>query len=126
MADLEPGCRRPRCEVGNLSRNAATEFTRSRLRFVPGNTRRRALVLIEPLEQAVQARGKLSGFRLTPRQEEVVVLLLAHGKGVRDIARACGISANAAKEHVADVYHRLGEHSREALLARLTGTTSRE
>lgn len=111
--------------IGNLSLNAATDFTRARLRFAPGSTQRRALVLIEPLEQAVQARGKLSGFGLTPRQE-AVVLLLAHGKGVKDLARACGISANTAKEHVADVYHRLGVHSREALLARLTGATSNE
>jgi DNA-binding CsgD family transcriptional regulator len=40
---------------------------------------------------------------------------------VKDIAKTCGISANTAKEHVADVYHRLGVHSREALLAKLTG-----
>jgi hypothetical protein len=39
---------------------AATEFAPAKLRFAPGNLQRRALVLIEPLEQAVQARSKLS------------------------------------------------------------------
>jgi DNA-binding CsgD family transcriptional regulator len=106
--------------IGNLSLNAASEATRSKVQFVPGSAQRRAMILIEPLEQAVQARGKLSGFGLTPRQEEVA-LLLALGKGVKEIAKTCGISANTAKEHVADVYHRIEVHSREALLAKLTG-----
>lgn len=106
--------------IGNLSLNRASAATNSKLRFFQGSTQRRALVLIEPMEQAIQAHCRLSGFGLTPRQEEVA-MMLALGKQVKNIARACGISANTAKEHVADVYQRLGVHTREALVAKLSG-----
>jgi DNA-binding CsgD family transcriptional regulator len=51
-------------------------------------------------------------------------MLVVLGKGPKDIGRACGISVSTAKEYVADVYERLGVHTRTGFLARLTGAAN--
>lgn len=121
--ELDPESLLGSAAIANLSFNTVPDLTDAKVRFAPGNAQGRALVLIEPIEGVDHARGKLSGFGLTPRQEQVAVLLVLR-KGLKEIARTCGISVNTAKEYVADVYERLDVHSRAAFLAKLTGVAS--
>ena len=60
---------------------------------------------------------------LTPRLAQMVLLLVLD-KGLKEIARTCGISVNTAKEYVADVYERLDVHTRAAFLAKITGVAN--
>jgi len=55
--------------------------------------------------------GPLSPLRLTPRQLDVLALLL-QGDSNKVIARSLSISIETVKEHVAAVLHRLGVSSR--------------
>lgn len=119
--DLDPESLLNLPAVANLSFNTAPALTDRKVRFSPASAQHRALILIEPVEGVDQVRGKLSGFGLTPRQEQVALLLVL-GKGIKEIARTCGISLNTAKEYVADVYQRLDVHTRGAFLAKLTGS----
>lgn len=107
--------------IANLSFNTASALTDRTVRFSPVSSQHRALIMIEPVEGVDQVRGKLSGFGLTPRQEQVALLLVL-GKGIKDIARTCEISLNTAKEYVADVYQRLDVHTRGAFVAKMTGS----
>ena len=55
--------------------------------------------------------GPLSPLRLTPRQLDVLALLL-QGHSNKVIARSLSISIETVKEHVSMVLHRLGVSSR--------------
>ncbi|MBK8335143.1 MAG: hypothetical protein IPL03_00525 [Sterolibacteriaceae bacterium] len=103
-----------------LNFNTAPELSENRVLVAPDDRRQRVLVVLEPIEGADGPRTQLSGFGLTPRQAQVALLLVL-GKGLKEIARTCGISVNTAKEYVADVYERLDVHTRTAFLAKLTG-----
>ena len=122
-ADLNPQSLWNVPASAQLNFNTAPDLTDHRVRVSPDDPRQRVLVVLEPIESADEARSKLSGLGLTPRQAQVALLLVL-GKGLKEIARTCGISVNTAKEYVADVYERLDVHTRAAFLARLTGVTS--
>jgi DNA-binding NarL/FixJ family response regulator len=65
------------------------------------------------------AAESMTGWTLTPRQHEVLELLV-QGKSNRDIAEAMGLSENTVKVHLVTIYRALGVSSRtEALLAGL-------
>lgn len=106
-----------------LDFNTAPDLTERRVRVSPEDPRKRVLVVLEPIENADAARSKLSGLGLTPRLAQVALLLVLR-KGLKEIARTCGISVNTAKEYVADVYERLDVHTRAAFLAKITGVAN--
>lgn len=65
----------------------------------------------------VRTGGSLADLGLTPRQRQVMQLLL-HGKSNKLIARDLGISVETVKDHVAAVLRSLGVTSRtQAVLA---------
>jgi DNA-binding CsgD family transcriptional regulator len=55
---------------------------------------------------------------LTPRQLEIA-RLYASGMGAEDVAAAAGISWRTARDHLEEIYQRLGVHSRAELASRL-------
>ncbi|MCU7376552.1 response regulator transcription factor [Paucibacter sp. O1-1] len=68
-------------------------------------------------ESAYQTTGGLEGLSLTPRQTDVLALLL-QGKPNKIIARELGVSVETIKDHVAAVLKALGVSSRtQAVLA---------
>jgi DNA-binding NarL/FixJ family response regulator len=75
---------------------------------------------LEPPSVRPEAGAKLmTGWTLTPRQQEVLELLV-QGKSNREIAQALGLSENTVKVHLVVVFRVLGVSSRtEALLAGL-------
>lgn len=106
--------------IAHLSFTVVPIRIASKLHIPLQDKRERALVVIERLENAEQARGKLTGLGLSPRQRQVAYLMVL-GRGLKEIARLCGISPNTAKEYAAEVYRRLGVHARSEFLAKLTG-----
>lgn len=119
-ADLDPKSLWSVPASARLNFNTAQELADDRVFISPDDPRQRVLVVLEPIEGPDGARNQLAGFGLTPRLAQVA-LLLVFGKGLKEIARTCGISVNTAKEYVADVYERLDVHTRSAFLAKLTG-----
>ncbi len=66
-------------------------------------------------------RKRLARYRLSPREKEVVFLLL-RGYSNKEIASHCGLSVETVKEYLKNVYHKVGAHKRTALLAHLLET----
>ncbi len=67
--------------------------------------------------QSSAAGTSSSGFNLTPRQKQVLELLV-EGRTNQEIAQALGLSENTVKVHLAAVFRNLGVSSRvEAVLA---------
>ncbi len=69
-------------------------------------------------------RRRLDACRLTPREKELVYLLL-EGCANKEIAGRCNIAVQTVKDHFRHVYQKTGVHQRTALLARLLGTGQR-
>ncbi len=123
--------------MGFVPKRSSTEMLSQALRlvmaggiYVPpmslGNEESRpAPVVNEKLQQiqqqamsgAYQKHGGLEGLALTPRQTDVLALLL-QGKPNKIIARELGVSVETIKDHVAAVLKALGVSSRtQAVLA---------
>lgn len=66
-------------------------------------------------------RKRLARYRLSPREKEVVFLLL-RGYSNKEIARQCNLSVETVKEYLKSIYNKVGTHRRTALLAHLLGT----
>jgi len=60
----------------------------------------------------IQREQARAGERLLSDREREVLLLLARGEGNKQIARALRVSANTVKNHLANIYAKLGIHSR--------------
>ena len=68
------------------------------------------------LEYVSQSVAYSSGLPLTDRQKEILTLL-ALGLSEKEVALSLGISLRTARNHVANLYQRLGLHHRaEAVL----------
>ena len=91
-----------------------------KLQLAVGRGREPTLIVIERLEDIEHAHAALGGFGLSPRQEQVAVLMVL-GKGLKEIARTCAISPNTAKEYASEVYRRLDVHSRRDFLFKVMG-----
>lgn len=59
---------------------------------------------------------------LTPREREVVALLLS-GASTRDIADSTGLTVSTINTYMKRIFAKLGVHSRVELVARIAGTT---
>lgn len=59
---------------------------------------------------------------LTPREREVVALLVA-GSSTRDIAEATGLALSTVNTYMRRIFTKIGVHSRVELVARVTGTS---
>ncbi len=66
-------------------------------------------------------RKRLALYHLSPREEEVVFLLL-RGYSNKEIARECNLSVETVKEYLKNIYNKFGIHQRTALLAHVLGT----
>lgn len=64
---------------------------------------------------------RLHRYSLTPREEEIVYLLLQRYTN-KQIAQRCYVSEQTVKDHLKHVYGKVDIHQRTALLARLLGT----
>jgi DNA-binding CsgD family transcriptional regulator len=93
-------------------------LTGRKVRLPRGAAGGRMVVWVEPLDDAGSLRARIAEFDLSPRLQQVA-LLMALGRSTKAIARECGVSPNTAKEYVADIYQRLDVHTREAMLAKL-------
>ncbi len=69
-------------------------------------------------------RERLAVYRLSPREEQVV-LLLVRGLPNKEIASRCALSVETVKEYLKHIYAKIGTHGRTALLAHLIGTDKR-
>jgi len=119
-ADLGPASLWSVPASAGLTLNSSPGLTARKVRVSAGDRRERVLVVIELIGGVDDAAGKLSGLGLSPRQTQVALQLVL-GKGIKEIARTCGISINTAKEYAADVYERLNVHTRHALVERMAG-----
>jgi PAS domain S-box-containing protein len=63
-------------------------------------------------------QGILKPFKLTPRKEEVAVLL-AKGLSNRDIAESLFISENTVKDHMKEIFRIIGVNNRSELFPKL-------
>lgn len=66
------------------------------------------------LKEKVEETDRFGGYRLTPRQKEIALLLLA-AKTRRQIAGELGLSESTVKMHTAELYKRLHINSRVEL-----------
>ncbi len=67
----------------------------------------------EAVRKQFRSKPALPPPRLSPRELEVLALL-ASGVTTKDLALQLGISINTANYHLANVYRKLGVHSRVA------------
>jgi DNA-binding CsgD family transcriptional regulator len=82
-----------------------------------------SLVVLTPLRlpTAPEIRARFAASRLSPREAEVLSLLVAGGAAT-EIARALRISAYTVKDHLKHAYGKLGIRSRGQLLSLLAAT----
>ena len=73
------------------------------------------------MRTAAPARPKLSLVDLRPRERQIAELLLQHHR-VPAVASRLGISANTVRNHLKNIFRRLGVHSQQELLDALKGT----
>ncbi len=69
-------------------------------------------------------RKRLVRYALSPREEQVVLLLI-RGFTNKEIASRCALSVETVKEYLKHIYSKVGIHGRTALLAHLLGTDHR-
>lgn len=82
-----------------------------------------ATASINPHTILEELRDRLQGYALTPREVEIVLLLI-HGLCNKEIAARCGISLQTVKDHLRHVYDKTGIRQRTALMARILGLAS--
>ncbi len=70
-----------------------------------------------------EAADVLARTPLTPREREVVALLLS-AASTRDIADRTGLTISTVNTYMKRIFAKLGVHSRVELVARIAGTTS--
>jgi DNA-binding NarL/FixJ family response regulator len=83
------------------------------LRFAMQRHHARAARAQAPVPAAAPPPGRMDGF--TPREREVVALMLQHHR-VPAIARQLGISAATVRNHLKSVFKETGTHSQQELL----------
>lgn len=66
------------------------------------------------------AANKISGFRLTPRQEEISKLVMC-GLSNRQISERLFITEQTVKDHLLDIFVKVGVNSRTELTAKFLG-----
>ncbi len=70
-----------------------------------------------------EVRKHLRAYGLSPREEEIVCLLL-RGLSNKEIASQCEITLETVKDHLKHIYQKTGVHQRMVLVTRLLGTGS--
>ncbi len=76
------------------------------------------MVLIAAAGQREVAWLKTSAYELTKREREVVDLVV-RGASTRQISQALYISEHTVQEHLSNVFEKVGERGRRALVKRL-------
>ena len=76
------------------------------------------MVLIASAGQREVAWLKTSAYELTKREREVVDLVV-RGASTRQISQALYISEHTVQEHLSNVFEKVGERGRRALVKRL-------
>jgi DNA-binding CsgD family transcriptional regulator len=79
---------------------------------------RKVAVIVDTARPAQVAAMLVDAYALTPRQREVLGLLLL-GRSLTQVARQLGISEHTANDHRKAIYSRIGVGSRTELAARL-------
>jgi DNA-binding NarL/FixJ family response regulator len=72
------------------------------------------LETVRPLIQSSTARGGPFAYGLTPREREIVSLVVA-GSSNKEIARACAVSEQTVKHHLTRIFDKVGASSRVEL-----------
>lgn len=85
-----------------------------------GKGRKEKIILLEPLPSERSIRSKLTGFGLTPRQEEIAVLIV-RGLSNREIAERLFISEQTVRDHIYDIFGKLQVRRRSELTAKVLG-----
>ena len=84
----------------------------------------RAIILaLQPFRQRVDLVQRLARHGLSPRQSAVAGGVL-RGLGNGEISRQLYIAEQTVKDHLHEIYHRLGVHTRTELLIKVLGPTS--
>ncbi len=86
--------------------------------------RRGKTILLEPVLSARSLGPRLAPFGLTPRQREIVMLVL-RGLSNREIAERLFIAEQTVKDHLRDVFEKTNVHSRSEMAARVLGLDGR-
>jgi DNA-binding NarL/FixJ family response regulator len=76
-------------------------------------------------QAVLSARAQVEEVELSPREEEVLVLV-ASGKANKQVARRLGISEKTVKAHLSNIFHRIGvaDRTQAALWAERRGLLS--
>jgi DNA-binding CsgD family transcriptional regulator len=92
-----------------------------RVRTIPaGRNRTQKIILLEPLPSDHDLKAKLANFGLSPRQEEIAILVI-RGLSNREIADRLFISEQTVKDHLRDIFEKLKVHRRSELIAKVFG-----
>jgi DNA-binding CsgD family transcriptional regulator len=78
------------------------------------------VILLEPVPSQNHLRMKLADSGLTPRQEEIAVLVI-RGYSNREIAEKLYITEQTVKDHLRDVFAKMKIHKRNELTAKVLG-----
>lgn len=85
----------------------------------PGSDRgSETMIVIEPASPREVAWLKTSAYGLTKREREVVDLVV-RGASTKDISRTLYISEYTVQDHLSNVFEKVGERGRRALVKRL-------
>jgi DNA-binding CsgD family transcriptional regulator len=76
------------------------------------------MIVIEAARPREVAWLKMSSYDLTKREREVVDLVV-RGASTRQISRTLFISEHTVQEHLSNVFDKVGERGRRALVRRL-------
>jgi DNA-binding CsgD family transcriptional regulator len=76
------------------------------------------VIVIAPSEPEEVARLNLASYGLTPREEEIV-MLIARGLSTRGISASLFISEHTVYNHLRSVFEKAGVHSRREMVKRL-------
>ena len=75
-------------------------------------------VVIEPASPAIVAPLVLTAWALSPREQDIAMLVL-RGASTRDIAAALCLSSYTVKDHLKSIFDKSGVRSRRDLVARV-------
>jgi DNA-binding CsgD family transcriptional regulator len=116
--DPADGTGTPNPEVRAQGRSGQRYLLRAALAEPDAHGDSAAVIVVEPARLRPGAVELSQRYRLTPRERDVLRLVL-RGESTKRIGALLGLSAHTVKDHLDRVYEKVGFRGRKALLAKL-------